>query len=260
MSCKPPTIEVAGVTISTNDFENAQELLKVSDDQGDPTLDGYDENIANGNNSSGTTGVQFPPSEQTAPPTPSPIPAEESNDKKPTDKDGTDPVCPVFTVVDNSTYDIQLSPNFKVSDFTIKAVFPNRILDIPRITPQDRVCNLKGVAQNICEPMLAKFGAFKINSGLRNNNTTPSGISQHVSGQAVDIQFPGWTYDRYWENAAWIRDNIAYDQFIFEHSSTTGLAWYHLSFNRDGNRTSNLPTKVMTMYRNHYDPGLKRYA
>jgi len=260
MSCTPPTIVVAGVTLSTNDFENAKELLKISGDQGDPTLDGYDENIANGNNSSSTKGVQFPPASQTTPPTPSPLPAQETKDKPPPDNQGTDPTCPIFAVVDDSTYDIQLSPNFKVRDFTINAVFKNQILDVPGLTPQERVCNLKAVAINICEPLLAKFGSgMRINSGLRNQNTTPSGISQHVKGEAVDIQFIDWTYDTYWENSTWIRDNIAYDQFIFEHSSNSGKAWYHLSFSRTGNRAPDVVTKVMTMYRNHYDPGLKKY-
>ena len=261
MSCAAPVVVVGGETLSTSDFENSQELLNtVSGDGGDPTLDGYDENIANGNNSNNRAGVQFPPSTQTSLPTPSPIPANQTDDKKPSQSNGTDPTCPVFAVVDNATYDIQLSPNFKVRNFTINAVFRNQILPIIGLTPQDRVCNLKGVATNICEPMLARFGPFNINSGLRNQNTTPNGISQHVKGEAVDIQFPGWTYARYWENATWIRDNIAYDQFIFEHSDKTGLAWYHLSFNRAGNRAASLPTKVMTMYRNHYDSGLKRYG
>ena len=50
-----------------------------------------------------------------------------------------------------------------------------------------------------------------------------------------------------------------FDQFIFEHSSKTGLAWYHLSFRRSGNRPASDRTKVMTMYRGHYDSGLRRY-
>jgi len=261
MSCAAPEVVVGGVPISTSDFENSQELLNtVSGDGGDPTLDGYDESIANGNNSNNRSGVQFPPSAQTSLPRPSPFPANQVDDKKPAQANGVDPTCPIFAVVDNTTYDIQLSPNFKVRNFTINALFKNQILPISGITPQDRVCNLKAVAVNICEPMLARFGSFNINSGLRNQNTTPSGISQHVKGEAVDIQFSGWTYARYWENAAWIRDNIAYDQFIFEHSDKTGLAWYHLSFNRAGNRVASLPTKVMTMYRNYYDQGLRRYS
>jgi len=74
------------------------------------------------------------------------------------------------------------------------------------------------------------------------------------------VQFAGWTYERYWQATAWIKDNLPYDQFIFEHSDRTGLAWFHLSYNRSGNRPVTQRTKVMTMYRNQYSPGLLRYA
>lgn len=262
--CQAPMIQVAGVLISTNDFENARELIEtVSGDQGDPTLDGYDENIANGNNENKTTGIQFPAPKQTTPPTPSPVPGEKTDTTEPPKITGIDPSCPVFPtpgVVTDAVYEIQLSPNFNVKSFTLNAYWKNQILNVPGITPEERVCNLKGVAINICEPLLAKFGKFRINSGIRNENTVSKGISQHVTGEAIDIQIPGWTYNQYWENAPWIRDNIPYDQFIFEHSDKTGLAWYHLSFRRSGNRPVKDRTKVMTMYRNHYDTGLVRYG
>jgi hypothetical protein len=102
---------------------------------------------------------------------------------------------------------------------------------------------------------------MQITSGIRNINTLNGGrVSQHVTGQAMDVQFTGWSYERYWDNAKWVKDNIPYDQFIFEHSSRTGSAWYHLSFNAAGNRAAGSADKVMTMYRNHFDSGLKRYA
>jgi len=256
MSCAAPTIVVGGVTMSTSDFENAKELLKVSGDQGDPVQDGYDENIANGNNNRNTTGVQIPPPIQTTPPTPIPLPAEQTDDKKPPGGDGAPVSCTAWT----GDYDFQLSPNFKVRDFTVNALFPNQLIDYLTYTKNVRCCNLQNLAMNVAEPLRAKFGPFSINSGLRNASSTPSGVSQHITGQAMDVQFAGWNYAKYWDNAAWVKDNIQYDQFIYEHSSSTGLAWYHLSFNQTGNRVASLPTKVMTMYRNHYDPGLKRYG
>jgi len=84
-------------------------------------------------------------------------------------------------------------------------------------------------------------------------------LSQHITGQAADIQFASWNYDTYWQNAPWIRDNLPYDQFIFEHSSHAGNVWFHLSFNSAGNRGPGVPFKCCTMYRNNYDNGLKRY-
>lgn len=256
MSCTPLTVTVGGVTISTSDFQNAAEILAiVSGDGGDPTQDEFEENIANGNNDNSATGVQFPPAKQTTLPPPIPTPAEESNDKPPPIVPGAPVTCSTWT----GDYNFQLSPNFKVKDFTISAVFPNQLTDYPGYTKSERCCNLQHLAVNVAEALRAKFGPFNINSGVRNASSSVS-PSQHIKGQAMDVQFSGWSYARYWENAAWIKDNIPYDQFIFEHSDKTGLAWYHLSYNKSGNRPATANTKVMTMYRNNYSSGLKRYG
>jgi hypothetical protein len=257
MACSAPTEIVGGVTLSTSQFENAKALLQISGDQGDPTADGYDENIAGGNNAGGTTGVQIGNMPmQTTLPTPSPIPGTASNTTQPPNNPGT----PLPGAIWNGSYDAAVSNNFKVRDFSINALFPNQLTSYDGTYTSDvRFTNLKALALNVAEPLLSKFGPFRINSAIRNTNST-SGLSQHVKGQAMDIQFVGWNYAKYWDNAAWVKENIPYDQFIYEHSDATGLVWYHLSFNNAGNRVPSLPTKVMTMYRNHYDPGLQRHG
>lgn len=271
--CSAPIIDIDGVPISTSDFENARELIEtVSGDQGDPTLDEYEENIANGNNTSNTTGIQLPttaegqpPKQSTNLPAPIPVPADQSNDKPPPGGNGNVP----DEISWSGDYNQTLGANFTVKSFTIGALFPNPLIDYTgtningstvSYNIHSRINNLNALAINVAEPLRAKFGPFSINSGIRNKTSTRSGISQHITGQGFDIQFPGWTYAKYWENAQWVKDNIPYDQFIFEHSDKTGLAWFHLSFNRAGNRPASDRTKVMTMYRNCYDTGLKRYG
>lgn len=273
MACSAPAVLVGIVDgeplyLPSSDLENAQMILStVSGDQGDPTLDEYTENIANGNTPEGTTGVQLPsepdakPPVQVSLPTPSPDPPTASDNKP---APGGSGIIPAPIVWDGADYDILISPNYKLSTFTVKAVFPYPLIDYVdsahTITKQTRFDNLRALAINCVEPLRAKFGPLTINSGIRNKTSTPPpGLSQHISGQACDIQFAGWTYARYWENAAWIKDNIPYDQFIFEHSSSSGLAWYHLSFDTAGNRAPTVRTKVMTMYRNHYDVGLQQH-
>jgi hypothetical protein len=272
MTCATPTLIVGGISIPTNEFANAAEIItKVSGDQGDPTYDEYEGNVAGGNNTTSTQGIQVPGEsgsvpEQTTLPEAIPIKAEAEVVTPPPGGNGTPVTVPGW---DGSNYDISMSPNFKLRNFTIGAasgtgrvIFPHPLplTSVAGYTMQQRFSNLAALSVNIAEPLLAKFGPFQINSGLRNDNSVkPPGVSQHVTGQAIDVQFAGWTYDRYWENAQWVKDNIKYDQFIFEHSSTTGLAWFHLSFNQQGNRAASNRTKVMTMYRNKYDSGLKRY-
>lgn len=273
MTCATPTIIIGGVSIPTNEFANAAELITtVSSDQGDPTYDEYEGNVAAGNNTTGKTGIQVPGAggtspEQTTLPESIPFTATAEIVTSPPGGNGTPVGCPIW---DGVNYDVVLSPNFTLRSFTIgtpsgagRVIFPHALLLTPvsGLTSQERFCNLLALAVNVAEPLRAKFGPFRVNSGLRNDNSVkPPGVSQHVSGQAMDVQFDGWTYARYWENAQWVKDNIPYDQFIFEHSSTTGLAWFHLSFNPAGNRAASIRTKVMTMYRNKYDSGLKRYG
>jgi hypothetical protein len=257
MACTSPKIVVGGVTMSTSDFENARELLDlVSGDGGDPTLDEYEENIANGNNTSGKTGVQFPSSKQTTLPSEITQEAQATVDKKPPGLNGNDVVCIPWA----GNYSLQLSANFSVKDFTVGALWPHQMIDYPGYSINTRVCNLQGLATNVAEPLRSKFGKFRINSGLRNETSASNGVSQHIKGEAMDIQFEGWNYERYWNNAQWIVENIPFDQFIYEHSDKTGLVWYHLSFRRGGNRPAGDRTKVMTMYKNQYSPGLKRYG
>ena len=257
MACTPPTITVGSKTISTSDFQNAKDLIDlVSGDGGDPTLDGYEENIATGNNTAGRRGIQVGNiSVQTSLPTTishTPV-AEDMSPAK--GGNGT----PVSSAIWNRNYNYHLSTNFTVSNLTIDALFPNRLIDYNGYSIDTRFSNLQNLAVNILEPILTRFGNIKINSGLRNATSTPSGISQHVTGQACDIQIEGWSYALYWDAAIWIKNNIPFDQFIFEHSDKTGLAWFHLSYNKNGNRPVSSTTKVMTMFRNHYDPGLKKF-
>jgi len=237
-------------------YANAQIILNtISGDQGDPTLDEYEESIAGGNNAGGTNGVQFPPPAQTSLPGAITLPPNQSNNTPSKAGNGT----PVPCVAWNGLYTAQLSPNYVLSQFTTNILYPYPLNAYPPYSANDRFCNLQNLATNIAEPMRSKFGTLTITSGLR-NRSSGSNISQHITGQAMDIQFAGWSYARYWDNAQWIKDNIPYDQFIFEHSDKTGLAWFHLSYNKSGNRPATISTKVMTMYRNKFSPGLLRFA
>lgn len=262
MSCTPPTVTVQGLQFSTSQWENIKELVDtIGDATTDPTKDGYDESIASGNNNVNQTGtIVQTNAEQTSPPPEITKKANAVDNKTPpTQTNVIDPNCPSVMPPDFYTY--QLSPNYQVKDLCYTTLEKAQLVSAFGLTDVQRLCNLKAVAVNILEPMRAKFGAgLRINSGLRaSNSATPPNVSQHCAGQAVDLQFVGWTYNMYWDYAAWVRDNINYDQFIFEHSTKTRLAWYHLSYKITGNRPVTDRTKVMTMYLNSYSPGLQRH-
>lgn len=85
---------------------------------------------------------------------------------------------------------------------------------------------LQALCSTVLEPIRARFGPVKINSGFRgpavNAAVGGSATSQHSKGEAADIVCPGATLD---EVMAWIvhESGIPYGQVIREPS------WVHVS-------------------------------
>lgn len=186
----------------------------------------------------------------------SPIPpveteVKEEDNKKPTEKPQSVTDCAM--IVEPIDYEFQLTPNFKLKQLSLTAVFPHSIKAQHGLSPADIACNLKALAEQVLEPLWAMYPGFRINSGFR---TSTGGRSQHERGQAVDIQWPGLSYDEYWNRAQQVKDVLNFDQFIFEHGNSV---WFHLSFNNAGNRPKSHPYAVCTMYGGSYTPGLKKY-
>lgn len=238
-------ITVAGVTLPSNQnsFKNAEPLIANVGHSGiDDEFEVQD-------------GVDvYPPLPQTTPPPPiPPVEVEEEDDTPPEEPPAPMPSdCSAITLPIN--YDFQLSPNFKLRNLSIGCIFPHTIKAQNGLSEAEIVCNLKALAENVLEPMRAQWGTFRINSGFR---TRQNGKSQHEKGQACDIQFPGMPYDQMYAIAQWVKDNINYDQLLWEHGNAP---WIHISFNRAGNRPKNASNAVMTMYRNRFSTGLKKIA
>ena len=149
-------------------------------------------------------------------------------------------------------YDAQISPNFKVKDLSIKTTFPHKIKAQVGLSVNEIICNLKAVSENILEPILKKYPNMVINSAFRGGPSLPGGrISQHEKGEAVDLQFSGFSPKDYLAVTEFIVQNIAFDQIIFEHGISI---WLHISHKRGGNRK-----KQLTMLKGKYEPGIKLY-
>lgn len=270
MACTPPVVIVEGLEFSTDPWANAKDAIEENgSDTSDPLNDAHNESIAGGNNTAGTKGMQTgtatsgPPT-QTTDPSPITQKPSSSDDKiPPVQGIGVTPPAPYFPVsLPDPLYSFHVSPDITVKDLCYSALEKTQLIDVSGFTALQRLQNMTYMVWNIVLPLREKFGAstVRMNSVLRNQNTVrPPGLSQHYSGEAVDIQFIGWTFQQYWDNAPWVRDNIKYDQFIFEHSNKTQLAWYHLSYKHNGGRAPGDRTKLMTMYNNQYSPGLQRH-
>ena len=101
------------------------------------------------------------------------------------------------------------------------------------------ITNLKTICKNILEPIRENYGLpFTPNSGYRsaklNNAVGSSPKSQHLKGQAVDIELP--SIDNY-ELAQWIRNNLDYDQLILEfYNGEPTSGWVHVSLCDDNRK------------------------
>ena len=143
----------------------------------------------------------------------------------------------------------QLSPSFKVQDLTFKAVCcddPGRRLRAQEgLTKREIACNLRALAEQVLEPIKARYSNMIITSGFR---TAPADggakRSQHMKGEAADLQFSGVSKSEYFNIARWIKQNINYDQMLLEYQDG-GNPWIHITFSRNGNRN------VVSTYYNH---------
>ena len=132
-------------------------------------------------------------------------------------------------------YRLQISPNFKLRDLSSSAVVTkNRIVHNQHgNTEQVIIDNLSVLANNVLEPIKAKYPSMFVTSAFR----IGSGTSQHERGQAADMQFSGVAKSDYLDIATWIRENVPHDQLILEFKNTgTGLPWIHISCKESGNR------------------------
>jgi hypothetical protein len=159
------------------------------------------------------------------------------------------PLSPGCQDISGVNYNYRLSPNYTLANFSTGALFRHPIQAQGGRSTSQIICNLKGLSLNITERLRAQYPGFRINSGFRRG----SGSSQHERGMAMDVQWPGMAPRAYLPIAQWCKNNLNFDQLIFEHGNTI---WIHLSY--DTGKT-NQRRQVLTMYRGRYTSGLKLY-
>ena len=101
--------------------------------------------------------------------------------------------------------------------------------------------NLKLVAEKVFEPIRNHFGKpINVSSGYRSkelNAATPgsSATSQHCSGEALDLDQDemntGVTNKMVFE---YIKNNLNFDQLIWEFGTDTNPDWVHVSYESTG--------------------------
>ena len=151
----------------------------------------------------------------------------------------------------------QLSPNFSLHELT-KSETALR-LDIDNTPGEAETENLRLLCEKVLQPVRDHYGkGVKVNSGFRssatNQATGGSKSSDHVKGQAADIEIPGVANA---ELAQWIMDNLEYTQLILEFY-TPGIpdsGWVHVSYDPNNLKKQEL-TAMKVAGKTQYVPGL----
>ena len=134
-------------------------------------------------------------------------------------------------------YDIQLSPHFKLSEFTRSGTAAAKGIDnTPSLAT---VSNLQFLCNEILEPLREYFNSpVIINSGYRclQLNKAVGGVStsNHLSGYAADIKVPSNKVGEEWFN--WMQKNIpVFDELIMERNTPSSPTfWIHVAIRQGG--------------------------
>ena len=99
---------------------------------------------------------------------------------------------------------------------------------------EEQLNNMKLIAKKIFEPLRAWVGGpIKINSFFRgadlNKAIGGSTKSQHCKGQAMDID-DTFGYKTNAEMFKWIKENLNFDQMIWEFGNDGNPDWVHISY------------------------------
>lgn len=137
-------------------------------------------------------------------------------------------------------YEYQLTENFKLKDLTTDAAVKGyKLIAQNNLSVNQIVANLENLTINLLEPIKARYPSVIITSGFR----TGFGNSQHLKGEAVDLQFLNIPKKDYIKIAEYIRTNLPFDQLILEYqdgNKNSGNPWIHVSLSRTRERKQTL--------------------
>ena len=113
----------------------------------------------------------------------------------------------------------------------------NGISNMP--TPE-HIENFKLLAEKIFEPVREHFGVpIRISSGYRSKELNAkiggSTTSQHCKGQAIDIDMDGTSLTNK-QVFDYIKDNLPFDQLIWEFGNEENCDWVHVSYVPNGRK------------------------
>lgn len=131
---------------------------------------------------------------------------------------------------------IQLSANLSLAEM-LRSESAKRA-GIDNIPTAEHVKNMRLLAENIFQPIRNHFKVpIHISSGYRSRELNKaiggSQTSQHSKGEAIDIDMDNTSISNR-DVFMFIKDNLEFDQLIWEFGTTGNPAWVHVSYNSNG--------------------------
>ena len=131
---------------------------------------------------------------------------------------------------------MQLSKNLALAEVTRSETAKRK--GISNMTTPEHLENFKKLAENVFQPIREHFGVpIHISSGYRsaalNKAVGGSASSQHCTGEAIDIDMDGTSITNR-QIFDFIKDNLTWDQLIFEFGTEENPDWVHVSYESTG--------------------------
>jgi hypothetical protein len=140
---------------------------------------------------------------------------------------------------------MQLSKNLELSEVTRSETAKRK--GISNMPTPEHIENFKKLAEKVFQPIREHFGVpIRISSGYRsealnkaiggagkmvNGKYVPS--SQHCTGEAIDIDMDGTSITNK-QVFDYIKDNLDFDQLIWEFGTDSNPDWVHVSYESTG--------------------------
>jgi hypothetical protein len=140
---------------------------------------------------------------------------------------------------------MQLSKNLALAEVTRSETAKRK--GISNMPTPEHIENFKKLAEKVFQPIRDHFGVpIHISSGYRSAalnkaiggaGKTVNGVyipsSQHCTGEAIDIDMDG-TAIKNAEIFNYIKDNLEFDQLIWEFGTDSNPDWVHVSYESTG--------------------------
>jgi zinc D-Ala-D-Ala carboxypeptidase len=131
---------------------------------------------------------------------------------------------------------MQLSKNLSLAEVMRSETAKRK--GISNMPTPEHIENFKKLAENVFQPIREHFGVpIHISSGYRSKalNTAVGGSlsSQHCQGEAIDIDMDGSSITNK-QVFDFIRENLNFDQMIWEFGTDANPDWVHVSYESTG--------------------------